>query len=646
MAGVGAGADGDRNPHGRAEAAPTSATSAWTCTWRPASARPLTAVRWSSRRRPATSPRRRGLGPSRSATSATTAQARAHPADALPARRAGASRRLPPTLGARRLDAARSPSPTRRPARRPRRRAGAARPRRCSPRHDRGPRWSRQEPPRARGGLGSRRSSAPFTSSGSRPISDAALVPAAIANVVGVRESPGASLTGLLAEALEGTGALLVLDNLEHLTRRDCRHRSPARPSLRSRHPDHEPLPTAAHEASMSYRLSSLPTEDATTLFFELAAAQECTARRRIARDRRGDLPAARRLPARDRAGHGPARAARAGATPRRAGRRARTRDGGLRRSPATPANAARDARLELRAPDRRPAAAPRPARGLRGRQRARGRGAPSPGLPRGVLADLEASSPASLLRREAGDGACGCRCSRPCARTRSAPRLRTGTLDECRRRHAERFLAFAERAEEGLAGPEQARLAAAGRRTSSTTCARRSTGASRTGAPRRRCKAVSVARPLLARSRSRHRGAPPPRPRPRPSRRPAGRECAHGRSGQPPTRRWRSRTTARPCRHSRRRWRSSASSATSRHAVFALCEIARALSSRDELEQAYEAGEDALELAESSRGRPGVLRGARHPRDGRGLQRTTPAGPGVQRAEPRATPSRSATRS
>ena len=36
------------------------------------------------------------------------------------------------------------------------------------------------------------------------------------------------------------------------------------------------------------------------------------------------------------------------------------------------------------------------------------------------------------------------------------------------------------------------------------------------------------------------------------------------------------------------------------RHAVFALCEIARALSSRDELDKAYEVGQDALQLAES----------------------------------------------
>ena len=108
---------------------------------------------------------------------------------------------------------------------------------------------------------------------GLAPISDATLVPAAIANIVGVRESPGTSLTGLLAEALEGTGALLVLDNMEHLPGATADI-----VTLLDRASDLDILTTSRSplrvRAEHVVPLSSLPTEDATTLFFELAAAR------------------------------------------------------------------------------------------------------------------------------------------------------------------------------------------------------------------------------------------------------------------------------------------------------------------------------------------------------------------------------------
>ena len=139
--------------------------------------------------------------------------------------------------------------------------------------------------------------------------------------------------------------------------------------------------------------LAPLPAEDATTLFFELAAAQGVPLDEDSLPAVRGDLPATRRPTARDRARRGPSRPALAGSTARSAGRRARPRDGGPRRSPATPANPARDARLELWAPDREPAAAPRPACGVRRGQHARRRARRGAGRPSG-------SSPTSRPRR------------------------------------------------------------------------------------------------------------------------------------------------------------------------------------------------------------------------------------------------------
>ena len=52
---------------------------------------------------------------------------------------------------------------------------------------------------------------------GLAPVSDGNLVPNAIARAIGVRESPERGLIEAIAESLHGTGALLFLDNLEHL---------------------------------------------------------------------------------------------------------------------------------------------------------------------------------------------------------------------------------------------------------------------------------------------------------------------------------------------------------------------------------------------------------------------------------------------
>ena len=108
---------------------------------------------------------------------------------------------------------------------------------------------------------------------GLAPISDPELVPAAIARALGVRESPGRSLVEALAEALSDTRALLFLDNFEHL--------APAAryiAELLHRTPDLDVLTTSRRPLRLTGEhvvpLEPLEVEDAATLFSELAAAR------------------------------------------------------------------------------------------------------------------------------------------------------------------------------------------------------------------------------------------------------------------------------------------------------------------------------------------------------------------------------------
>lgn len=108
---------------------------------------------------------------------------------------------------------------------------------------------------------------------GLAPISDPDLVPAAIARVVGVRESAGRPLIDAVGEALTGTGTLLVLDNLEHLPTAadDVRQ-------LLDRAPDVTLLVTSRVPLRLSGErvvpLDPLPLDDASELFAEFAAAR------------------------------------------------------------------------------------------------------------------------------------------------------------------------------------------------------------------------------------------------------------------------------------------------------------------------------------------------------------------------------------
>ncbi len=104
-------------------------------------------------------------------------------------------------------------------------------------------------------------------------ISDPALVPAAIARTLGVRESVGLSLTESVADALAGTGTLLFLDNFEHLA-------SAAREvsAMLDRVSDLDVLVTSRTPLRLSgehiLQLEPLSVPDAVMLFVELAAAR------------------------------------------------------------------------------------------------------------------------------------------------------------------------------------------------------------------------------------------------------------------------------------------------------------------------------------------------------------------------------------
>ena len=108
---------------------------------------------------------------------------------------------------------------------------------------------------------------------GLAPVSDPELVRAAIARTLGVRESGSRPLTESIADTLAGNGALLLLDNLEHLApaARDIAE-------LLDRAPDLDILATSRVPLRLSGEhvvpLDPLTVHDAAVLFAELAAAR------------------------------------------------------------------------------------------------------------------------------------------------------------------------------------------------------------------------------------------------------------------------------------------------------------------------------------------------------------------------------------
>ena len=108
---------------------------------------------------------------------------------------------------------------------------------------------------------------------GLAPVTDPDLVPNAIARAIGVRESGERPLLDTIADSLNGTSALLYLDNFEHL--------APAAvhvAALLDGAPDLDVLATSRAPLRLStervHPLPPLSIDDATTLFVELAAAR------------------------------------------------------------------------------------------------------------------------------------------------------------------------------------------------------------------------------------------------------------------------------------------------------------------------------------------------------------------------------------
>lgn len=108
---------------------------------------------------------------------------------------------------------------------------------------------------------------------GLAPVSDAELVPEAIARALGVRESGDRPLIESIADTLSGSGALLFLDNLEHLPAA-AQHIA----GLLDRAPDLDVLTTSRAPLRLSGEhvvpLQPLTVYDASALFSELAAAR------------------------------------------------------------------------------------------------------------------------------------------------------------------------------------------------------------------------------------------------------------------------------------------------------------------------------------------------------------------------------------
>jgi predicted ATPase/class 3 adenylate cyclase len=108
---------------------------------------------------------------------------------------------------------------------------------------------------------------------GLAPVADVELVPSAIARAIGARESGDRRVLEAVVDTLSGTGALLFLDNLEHLPAV-----AESVVQLLDGAPDLQVLATSRAPLRLTTErvlpLEPLSIEDATTLFVELAAAR------------------------------------------------------------------------------------------------------------------------------------------------------------------------------------------------------------------------------------------------------------------------------------------------------------------------------------------------------------------------------------
>jgi predicted ATPase/class 3 adenylate cyclase len=290
---------------------------------------------------------------------------------------------------------------------------------------------------------------------GLAPVSDPELVPTAIARALGVGESVGRPFTETIADALAGTGALLFLDNLEHLAAA-ARHIA----ALFDQAPDLDVLITSRAPLRLSGEhvvpLDPLTVYDASTLFAELAAARGIVlhedalpAVREICR-RLDGLPLAIELVAARLAVLPPAQLLRAldeGLTLDMEGpvdlpERQRTLRATIDWSYGLLSESQRELHQTL-------------AVFAGGCTLDDGRALAGSGP--GFLADLEALVAGSLLRSDVTDGEVRLSMLETVRENAVARLGSTGELEDLRRRHAERFLDLASAAEAELAGLGQA---------------------------------------------------------------------------------------------------------------------------------------------------------------------------------------------
>ena len=291
---------------------------------------------------------------------------------------------------------------------------------------------------------------------GLAPVTDADLVPNAIARAIGVREPGDRPLVSAIADSLNGTGALLYLDNFEHL--------APAAvhvARLLDEAPDLDVLATSRMPLRLSSErvlpLEPLSIEDATTLFVELGAArgailhEDALASVQAICRRLDGLPLAIELVAARLAVLPPAEILRA-------------LDEGLALEMEGPVDLPERQRTLRAAIDwsyQRLTAGQRELHGVLavfadGAALDDARAIADTG--REFLSDLEALVGWSLVRSEAADGEVRLSMLET-VREHALERVSSdGRLDELRRRHAERFLELALNAERELASPDQAR--------------------------------------------------------------------------------------------------------------------------------------------------------------------------------------------
>jgi predicted ATPase/class 3 adenylate cyclase len=291
---------------------------------------------------------------------------------------------------------------------------------------------------------------------GLAPVSDPELVPSAIARAIGVRQSPERELVDNIADALNGTDALLYLDNLEHLASAAI-HVS----ELLDRVPDLEVLTTSRTPLRLSGEhvlpLEPLAIDDATTLFVELAAARgvvlhaEALASVHEICRRLDGLPLAIELVAARLVVLPPTEILRALAS-------------GLTLEMEGPLDLPERQRTLRAAIDWSYQRLSDPQRQLHGALAVFADGGALEDAReiaqagRDFLSDLEALVAWSLVRSEVTDGEVRLSMLET-VREHALDRLRSdGRLDELRGRHAERFLQLALAAESELAGQDQAR--------------------------------------------------------------------------------------------------------------------------------------------------------------------------------------------